>query len=800
MISLAVYSRSARRSRHLARLLAASALSAAVAAPFLPVLAQSTDPLLTQDVGVEQKMLLEADQLVYDFDRQTVTAIGNVQIYYGAYVLDAERVTYDQKAGRLVATGGVRMLEPDGTLITAERLDITDDFRDGFVESLNVITTERGRFSAQSAERRDGNLIIFRQGVYTACAPCLENPDKPPLWQIKAARIIHDREERTVYYEHARLEFVGVPIAYLPVFFHPDPTVTRKSGFLVPSILQREAIGFGVTTPVFWNLAPNYDVTFSPTFLTRQGVLMQAEWRHRLLNGAYSIRLAGIFQQDKDAFVDDDGDPLSGHRDFRGGVHTAGNFALSDLWQFGWDIHATTDRTFNRDYRIPDATAQDLTSTLYLTGFSDRNYFDLRGYHFRVQRENTEEEIPDGPDPDALPDLYVHNDQAEQAVVHPVLDHNYIVDRPVLGGELRFDSNIASISRDQSDIRHPPPGDFFAGVAGSFTRATSRAMWSRKLLVPGGQLITPFSYLQADASFVAADDPAAGLGSDDAIGRAMPAVGVEYEWPFLAVLGPTVHTFGPRAQIIARPDESADAILANEDSQSLVFDDSSLFELDKFAGYDRQEGGTRANVGLTYQGLFPSGAAVDALFGQSFQLAGENSFAIRDHALTGLGSGLEDEVSDYVSRVTVNTGAGVALSARGRFDNSDLALNRGELNAIGAYGDSVASLGYAFIRESAAAGIFENREEMNAAASVEFVDNWSVLGSIVYDIRNASTVSHSFGLAYADECFEISAVYSETPQPYSDLVADRQIYLRVNLKTIGSSQVTSQLDGQAEED
>ena len=793
------YLRSGWRSWRAGRgwLLATCAIAATALVLQIPAGAQSFRDPATAEASAP--LLLEADQLVYDFDAETVTAIGNVQIYYGDYVLDAERVTYDQKAGRLIASGGVRLLEPDGNIITAAELDITDDFRDGFVSSLNVVTIDRARFSAETAERRGDNLTIFRRGIYTACEPCLENPGKPPLWQIKAARIIHDRTEKMVYYEDATLEFFGLPIAYLPVFFHPDPTVSRKTGFLAPSVLHRDAIGFGVTTPFFWNLAPNYDVTFSPTFLTRQGLLMQTEWRHRLLNGAYSIRLAGIFQHDKDQFIDDDGVPLSGNRDFRGGIRTIGNFAISDDWQFGWEAHATTDRTFNRDYRLSGSTAQDLTSTVYLTGLSDQNYFDMRGYHFRVQREDTEEELPDDGNP-ATPDIYVHDDQDEQALVHPVIDHNYILDNPLFGGELRLDSNIASLSRDESDIRHPPApfGPYFAGVAGTFTRATTRATWQRRLILPGGQLVTPFGYLQVDANWVASDDAAAGLSDDAAFGRAMPAAGLEYEWPFLAILGSTVHTFGPRAQIIARPDERYNAAVANEDSQSLVFDDTSLFVLDKFAGYDRQEGGTRANVGFVYQGLFPNGATIDGLFGQSYQLAGENSFALRDHALTGLGTGLESDTSDYVGRLTLNTGMNVALSGRARLDEDDFSLNRGELTAIGTYGDSVGSIGYAFIRESPSAGIFEDREEVAAAASVEFVDNWSVLGAAIWDIRSDALVSHSYGLAYADECFEISAVYSETPEPYSDLVADRQLFFRVSLRTLASSQFSSQLGSEIE--
>lgn len=737
-------------------------------------------------------MLLEADQLLYDFDGESVTALGNVKIYYGATSLDADRVDYDQKSGRLTASGGVRILEPTGNVVTAETVDITDDFRDGFVSSINIATPDRARFAAQTAETRDGNLLILRKGVYTACRPCLEHPERPPLWQIKAARIIHDKAERTIYYEDARLEFFGVPIAYVPLFFHPDPSVKRKTGFLAPTFLGTEAIGYGVTTPFFLNLAPNYDVTFAPTVLSRQGVLLQTTWRHRVSAGTYSVRLSGIRQLDSAAFRKD-GEELSGDRDWRGSLRTTGDFAISRRWSYGWDLHATSDPIFNRDYRIAGSTAKDLVSTAYLSGLSDRNFFDLRGYYFNVQRENTEEDLQGG-------GTYVHNDQDEQGIVLPVIDHNYILGQPLLGGEVRFDSNLTSISRLESDIRHPPaPFEaYYAGVAGNSTRVSGRASWKRRFVAPGGQLVTPFGYLQADGNFLYSDATEAGLSTEEAIGRTLPAAGVEYEWPFLATFGGTVHTFGPKAQLILRPDEQHAGDLPNEDAQSLVFDDTSLFAWDKFTGYDRQEGGTRANLGLTYQGLFPNGASVDALFGQSFQLAGENSFAIRDHALTGLGSGLDSPNSDYVTRLTVNTGAGLAVTARARLDDFDFSLNRGELNATGSHGRSVASLGYALIKESPASGVFDKREEISGAVSLAVSDRWSVLGSMIFDLDNDDLVSQSVGLAYADECFDLSAVYSETPEDYSDLVVDREIFVRLNFRTLGGSSLSSQLDNKTE--
>ncbi|MYZ49851.1 LPS-assembly protein LptD [Propylenella binzhouense] len=759
-------------------------LALALAVPAAPALAQSADPFGSIAAGnPEAKMLLEADQLVYDFDSKVVTAIGGVQIYYNGYSVQSARVTYEQQSGRLTASGGVRIVEPDGNIINAEFADITDTFRDGFLQSLNVETIDRARFAATSAERRNGNVTVFREGVYTACEPCKEDPQRPPLWQIKAKRVIHDKKTRTVYYEHASIEFFGVPIAYTPYFFHPDPTVKRKTGFLIPRIQQAEALGFGVTTPFFWNLAPNYDLTFSPTVYSQQGVLAQIEWRHRILRGSYNVRVSGIFQQAPDEFAG-----LSGDRDFRGSVQTAGMFQLTPNWKAGWDITTTTDRTFGRDYKIEGATALDVPSTIYLTGFSERNSFDLRGYYFRVQREDTVEYDS------ATGAAYTHDDQQEQAVVHPVLDHNYVFDRPILGGELRLDSNLTSLSRVESDRRTVPAVDYYNGLAGTFTRASTDASWQRRIMGPGGQLFTPFAYLKTDLNWVAADNQATGLAENDTLPRAMPAVGLEYRWPFIATSRGVTQTFSPIAQIIVRPNEQHVGELPNEDAQSLVFDDTVLFSWDKFSGYDRQEGGTRANIGASYFAQFGNGWSVDALAGQSYQIAGRNSYEEQDPSLTGIGSGLDSAVSDYVGRVTIDSGRGVSLTARGRFDEKDFTLNRTEVTSTFARGRNSATLGYAYLKARPEQGIETDRREVAATAVAAVTKTWSVRGGITYDLENEGVVKQSIGLAYDDECFNLSATYAETRDRYSDIITDKQIFVRFNLRTIGDTALTSNVE------
>ena len=170
----------------------------------------------------------------YDYNNQRVSAVGNVQMFYNGTSVEADKVIYDQKTKRLHAEGNIRLTDADGKITYANIMDLSDDYRDGFVNSLRVDTADQTRMAATRADRSSGNYTVFENGVYTACAPCKDDPKKPPLWQVKGARIIHDQTEKMLYFENAQLEFFGVPMAYMPYFSTPDPTVKRKTGFLMP--------------------------------------------------------------------------------------------------------------------------------------------------------------------------------------------------------------------------------------------------------------------------------------------------------------------------------------------------------------------------------------------------------------------------------------------------------------------------------------------------------------------------------------------------------------------------------------
>ncbi len=795
----------------------------------------------------QDRLFVESKEIIYNNDKNTISASGNVELHYQGRVLQADRVIYDRNTGRVYADGNAHMTDASGTIMTGSQFELTDDFRTGFINSLYLEqkSEENGQpitahFSSPRAERIDGETTIFNRGIYTACDSCKDNPSRPPLWQVKAARIIHNNSERTIYYENATLELAGIPIAYMPYFWAPDPTVKRKTGFLAPRYVYAKSLGFGASTPFFWNLAPNYDVTITPTILSRQGLLGQFEWRHRLETGSYNLRASGIFQQEKDQFSDP---PYgAGDRTFRGSLESIGQFHINQNWKWGWNATLVTDKWFLDNYRIRSQNLTDLffreaISTVYLRGNGDRSFFDLRGYYFQG--------------------LSSYDWQKQQPVVHPVMDYNKRINGPGgLGGELSIDMNITSLTREAAEYQQIPTQVtkmsnglyntcavfergkcLVRGISGTNTRASANISWRREFIDSIGQVWTPFAFLRGDVYFMNRDTTGyqnAYLndfwrGDDDFAGRFMPGAGLEYRFPFVADFFGTGarQTIEPIAQIIARPNENKIGHLPNEDAQSLLFDDTTIFEWNKFSGYDRVEGGTRANVGVQYSISAENGAYANILLGQSFQIAGRNSYNTADLTNTGLNSGLDTGNSDYVGRAQFSPNQNFSFITRGRFDQDNFALKRFETGIFANFNPVLpisASMMFATYAAQEEIGFGYRRTGIQGSVNWRVHPNWYVSGSAVLDLdRRArdealyeamSSVSPdlatynrrsrvaidslSLGFGYSDECTDFSINYIMSPRDLSSTTGlterNQTVLLRLELKSLGAVAVRQNVD------
>lgn len=758
----------------------------------------------------DNQMLVQAGEIHYDYTNERVSAVGNVQIYFSGATLEANKVIYDQKTKRLHAEGNARLTEANGQVTYGAIMELSDDYRDGFVDSLRVDAAEQTSIAAARGERSGGNYSVFHSGVYTACEPCKDDPKKPPLWQVKAARIIHNQAEKMIYFEQAQFEFYGKPIAYLPYFSTPDPTVKRKTGFLMPTVTSSSKYGVGASTPYFWALAPDYDVTLTPTVTSKQGLLMEGEWRQRVANGSYFVRGAGIRQLDKDYFIHTNGTPTPGHRDFRGSLESSGQFSMSDKWTWGWDAIAPTDKTFFQDYHSPrmvqsrdlmQSTPSEGISQIYMSGRGDRSYFDARSmYFYGFSESDNQKQIP---------------------VVHPVIDYSYTLGRPVLGGELGYKINTTSLTRNSANfdpisqraysnnLCAPTTADpavkipancVLRGFPGTYSRFSAETDWQRSITDSHGQVFTPFASLRGDLASLSVD-PEPGVANylpqgNSSVGRIMPTVGLEYRYPFIGVQSWGTQTIEPIAQVIVRPDETNARHLPNEDAQSLIFDDSNLFKRDKFSGWDRVEGGSRVNAGVQYTAQFNRAGFFNVLFGQSYQMFGKNSFAEGGTINTGLDSGLDKARSDYIARASYQPNQNYMFTSRFRFDQETLDVQRFELESRFNLDRWAFTTIYGNYAAQPALGFLTRREGILASSSYKLTSHWSVSGGATYDLDAQRVGSTQFGLSYIDDCIALGLTYA-TGYAYSGNPDKNthSVMLSLALRTIGGSSASHSVGG-----
>jgi LPS-assembly protein len=730
------------------------AVFAAALTPGQPAFGQAQTSLeqIVQPPKIDKSepMLLQADEMIYDNENSLITAKGNVEIYYGDYTLLADKIVYDRGSNTLSAEGNVRIKDPDGAVITSDQITLTDDFRDGFIDALKLVTKDDTRIVAQSASREAGNVTVFEKGWFTPCKVCEDKPNKPPTWRIRAGKITHKRDQATITFKNAFFDLLGVPVIYVPWFQMADPTVKRKSGFLMPSYSHSNELGTTVQVPYYLALSNHYDFTFAPMWTEKAGTLLLGDWRHRLASGAYRIELAGVW--DEGTFDS----PTDG--DFRGSIKTAGKFALDPYYSWGWDIIGETDETFRRFYNLDSRLKTDRISQLYLEGLHDRNYLSTRFY--------------------ATQSLLFTDEPFSDATVFPIIDYDYIVNRPILGGELSFNSN-AMVFQNEEGINS--------------NRLIVEGNWRRQMIDGIGQVYTPFASLRGDVYAVdgfdrglnSSEEFADDIDSDDdgALLRGNAIAGFEYRYPFMAMTGSVTHVVEPIGQIIARPDSLGDQQeIPNEDALSLVFDDTLLFDINKFSGYDRIETGTRANVGGQYTAQFASGAYARAVFGQSYQIAGQNEYDTEFFRTAGLAT----DDSDYVGGLYIQAASYIGFSAQSRFDNEDFSIRRTDLASWARYGPVNVRVNYADVTGEPGLAEGEPREEVVAAGAVSLSETWALLGNLRYDIEDAQTITDGVGVRWQNECLLFDVTYQRSFIEDQDIQPDERFLVNLTLKYLGT--------------
>lgn len=677
---------------------------AAALAFVAPAAAQERSPALASD----QPFLLTADELTYDENAGTVTARGQVEIAQGPRTLLADLVSYNTRDGVVTASGDVSLLEPNGDVVFADYVQLDKDLAEGFIENVRMLMSDDSRLAANEARRFPDERTELTRAVYSPCRAC---PDRAPTWQIKAAKVIHDKAAQEIRYEDAVFEAFGVPIAYTPYFSHSDPTVKRRSGFLPPSFGSDSELGLRLTTSYFWALSPSRDLTIAPTVTSREGVVVAGEYRERTRTGGYGLQASGTYVDRRD----DNGDRIE-DKEFRGHIKGDGRFDIDPVWRWGFDVSRASDDTYLRRYDISDADT--LTSDVYVEGFRGRNYAALSAYAFQgLRRED---------DPGLTP------------VVLPLADYSYVSPpSETTGARFAFDGNMVSLYR----------------TGGPDTRRLSgQASWELPWIGGGGDVWSLTAALRADGYWLNGYfDPLGPAGEDDeVIARAEPLAALQWSYPMVRTEGTVRQVIEPVAQAILQPYDGEDERIPNEDSQSVEFDDTNLFGFSRFPGHDRLEDGPRLNYGVKLGAYGAGGGAATALFGQVLRIKEDRSF--------GRSSGLDDERSDYVARVSVSPGPWLDLVNRTRIDRDLKDIRRNEVY-FGVGPDKLRfAMSYVLLDRNLTVDQLNSSEELYLYLRGQLSRYWSALALSRRDLADdGRQIRTGFGVRYEDECVVFEA-------------------------------------------
>lgn len=687
-----------------------------------------------RDVADDAPIVFTADELTFDQEQETVRATGNVEINYGERILLADEITYFQAQDLVVATGDVALLDATGHVLFADRVEVTGDLREGVIENLRAILADGARFAAIGARRTAGAITEMRKAVYSPCQLCPEDPTRPPLWQIKAVRVIHDEQEKMVEYRDAWVEFRGIPVAYSPYLSHPDPTVARKSGFLFPTIGGSSDLGFIAGIPYYWAISDHQDATFTPIYTSNEGPVLAAEYRHALRHGWLQMSGSGTYYG-PDSTAED-------IPNVRGHIFSEFRYDINETFRGGIDFNRTSDDTYLRRYGF-GGTERALTSRGFVEGFRVRDYMQVSAYGFQTLEDDV--------------------DQATLPIVAPFADYNFVSRRDSLGGRTTVDFNTVALTRKEgTDMR----------------RLSARGEWALPLQDAVGGLYQVSAMLWADGYNVS-DVGIPGEPQDFSgfTGRIWPQAALEWRWPWLRD-GETIdQVIQPVVQIVTAPIGGNTAKIPNEDSQFVEIDVNNVISTNRFPGLDRVEGGTRFNYGLDWEAFAGSGYSARAFIGQSYSLRTESSYPES--------SGFSDNLSDVVADLNLQFAPWLDIGYRTRFDVENLAFRRNEVWFGG--GVPALNLGGSYVYFADEENQeFEGRQEINLILQSQLTRYWRGRIFGLRDLADEQTqLIFGVGFTYEDECFLFDGSWTRERFQDRDLEPGNAFLIRIGLKTLG---------------
>ncbi|WP_292175085.1 LPS assembly protein LptD [Brevundimonas sp.] len=788
------------------RLMAGAAVLA-MGATALPAMAQDTAPAQPGPDGlIEGAAYIDADAVTREGD--IVSAVGTLDRRalgrFSGSTLRARQFNYDLGLGVASADGQVELTDDEGNTVFASYLETDSDLRAGVAVDFATRFATGASLMAATAVRRSENANQLNYAIFTPCPICdAEGNPKEPSLSIQAETVVQDEGLRAILYRNAVFRVGGVPVFYLPYFAHPDPTVERASGFLVPIPSYDEGRGISLEVPYLQVVSPSEDWLISPQFNTRVAPFLNLQWRRRFETGTVVVRAGGTYERNFGDFdLDGDGRAESnvdfGDRTARSYLLAHGLFDPAGPWRAGFTAERTSDKTlFDRyDIRSPYqdnglyyGDERRLISQLYLEHQTPRSYVSVAA--FTIQSLRVAEFDP------VTPALNVFETDGSLPIVAPLIEARWEPEGPVFGGRLRLKGSAVSLYRDDyvgGPVLRPeiiPTGSTLGLPGVDSRRVSGQVEWRRTLISPMGIRWEPFVDLRADIYSVGDLPPMMGL-EEEAITRGRATAGVDVSYPLIRQMGPGADLIlEPMAQLSISSDPDLDPRVPIEDSQAVELDESSLFRIDRFPGYDLYEGGARFTAGARATMRWDNGRQASLFVGRSIRDAQENAYLAPlpdDPARLYDPSGLGSDTSDWVVQGSFSPSDRIRGWGHATIDSAG-EIRRAEAAVDGRWGRrNLASVSYIIDRSNPLDGPNNRNYEFVQLTGQQFVyGNWGVAVTGIADLERDLITRSEVGLLFDDDCYRFELGWRRDNTRVRPTGPSEGVYVRLNLATFGGT-------------
>ena len=644
-----------------------------------------------QDTAPPRPATLIADEIFIAADRELI-ARGNVEALQGQTRLKAEEIRYDRVTGALTIVGPIRIQEGDSITILANAAELDATLQTGLLSGARMVINQQLQLASAQMERVNDRYSQLYRGAVTSCDVCEDG--KPPLWQIRARRVIHDREERQIYFEDAQFRIRNVPVFYFPRLRLPDPTVERATGFLIPLPVSTSEFGLGLKIPYFIALQDDRDLTVTP-YISSRTRTVEMRYRQAFVNG--DIEFDWAISRD---------DERPGET--RAYLFGDGSFNLRNDFELKFDIELTTDDDYLQDYSYSGKDRLDSQISLSRARKDEYIVGSLIGY--KSLRDN------------------------EQNSTIPTIVGDILYQRRFFpaasGGELRFTVN------GHNHIRYSDEDILGRDVS----RVNTEAEWLRGWTLPGGLRAETRLGVAADIFNITQDS-----STNQNQSQISPYSTLALRYPMTRVDNAGATQFlEPIVQLAWTGSSQLD--IPNEESTLVDFDDGNLLALSRFPSPDRRERGGVGAYGVNWSRFALSGWESALTLGQVMRNEEDKSFTDA--------SGLSGLQSDYLVAGQIKTLNGWAVTARTLFDDS-FSFSKAEVRGSFDHRIGEVSGSYLWLTRDAQENRFINTSELFLDGSFIVDRNWRAKADWRYDLIADRASNAGLSLIYFNECVEV---------------------------------------------